>query len=109
MKLERKHALVLLAVAVWNVVTYAQFTKALVQTKEDCAKQCERRGQGGPASEHQKVARGYPLRKHCHKGGSTRRLPLVFHLPIPETCVSSTEKCTVHDARDGRGVPSAVV
>ncbi|WP_445256079.1 SCO4848 family membrane protein [Nocardioides aurantiacus] len=35
MKLERKHALVLLAVAVWNVVTYAQFTKALVQTEED--------------------------------------------------------------------------
>ncbi len=35
MKLERKHALVLLAVAVWNVVTYAQFTKALIQTDED--------------------------------------------------------------------------
>jgi hypothetical protein len=35
MKLERKHALVLLAVAVWNVLTYAQFTKALVQTEED--------------------------------------------------------------------------
>lgn len=35
MKFERKHALVLIAVAVWNVVTYAQFTKALVQTKED--------------------------------------------------------------------------
>lgn len=35
MKLERKHALVLLAVAVWNVVTYAQFTKALVNTEED--------------------------------------------------------------------------
>ena len=35
MKLERKHALVLVAVAVWNVVTYAQFTKALVQTEED--------------------------------------------------------------------------
>jgi hypothetical protein len=34
-KLERKHALVLLAIAVWNVVTYAQFTKALVQTEED--------------------------------------------------------------------------
>ena len=34
-KLERKHALVLLAVAVWNVVTYAQFTKALVTTEED--------------------------------------------------------------------------
>jgi len=36
-KLERKHALVLLAIAVWNVVTYAQFTKALVQTEEDRA------------------------------------------------------------------------
>ncbi|KQT92146.1 hypothetical protein ASG49_09305 [Marmoricola sp. Leaf446] len=35
MKLERKHALVLLAVAVWNVLTYAQFTKALVQTEEE--------------------------------------------------------------------------
>lgn len=35
MKLERKHAFVLLSIAVWNVVTYAQFTKALVQTEED--------------------------------------------------------------------------
>ena len=35
MKLERKHALVLLAVAVWNVVTYAQFTRALITTDED--------------------------------------------------------------------------
>jgi hypothetical protein len=34
-KLERKHAFVLLAIAFWNVVTYAQFTKALVQTEED--------------------------------------------------------------------------
>lgn len=34
MKLERKHALVLLAVAAWNVLTYAQFTKALVTTEE---------------------------------------------------------------------------
>jgi hypothetical protein len=34
-KLERKHALVLVAVAVWNVLTYARFTKALVQTEED--------------------------------------------------------------------------
>ena len=34
-KLERKHALILLAIAVWNVLTYAQFTKALVQTEED--------------------------------------------------------------------------
>ncbi|GAB3997975.1 SCO4848 family membrane protein [Nocardioides marmoraquaticus] len=35
MKLERKHAVALLAVAVWNVVTYAQFTRALVTTEED--------------------------------------------------------------------------
>lgn len=35
MKLERKHALILLAVAAWNVLTYAQFAKALVQTEED--------------------------------------------------------------------------
>ena len=35
MKLERKHGLVLMGIAVWNVVTYAQFTKALVQTEED--------------------------------------------------------------------------
>lgn len=35
MKLERKHAVVLLLIAAWNVVSYAQFTKALVQTQED--------------------------------------------------------------------------
>ncbi len=35
MKFERKHAVVLLAVAVWNVLTYAQFTKALITTTED--------------------------------------------------------------------------
>ena len=35
MKLERKQALVLLAIAAWNVVTYAQFTKALINTEED--------------------------------------------------------------------------
>ena len=35
MKLERKHAVTLLAIALWNVVTYARFTKALVQTEED--------------------------------------------------------------------------
>ncbi|RLV47865.1 hypothetical protein D9V37_17255 [Nocardioides mangrovicus] len=35
MKLERKHAVVLLAVATWNVLTYARFTKALVDTQED--------------------------------------------------------------------------
>jgi hypothetical protein len=29
-KLERKHALILLAIAVWNVVTYLRFIKALV-------------------------------------------------------------------------------
>jgi hypothetical protein len=34
-KFERKHAVVLLLVAVWNVLTYARFTKALVQTEED--------------------------------------------------------------------------
>jgi hypothetical protein len=34
-RFERKHALFLLAVAVWNVLTYARFTKALVQTEED--------------------------------------------------------------------------
>jgi hypothetical protein len=34
-RLERKHALVLLGIAVWNVLTYAQFTKALVQTEEN--------------------------------------------------------------------------
>lgn len=37
MKFERKHAVVLLAVAVWNVITYAQFTKALIGTEEDRA------------------------------------------------------------------------
>ena len=35
MKLERKHALVLMAIAIWNVLTYVQFTKALVQTEEN--------------------------------------------------------------------------
>jgi hypothetical protein len=35
MKFERKHAVVLIAVAVWNVVTYARFTKALIDTQED--------------------------------------------------------------------------
>lgn len=35
MKFQRKHAVVMLAVAIWNVVTYAQFTKALVNTQED--------------------------------------------------------------------------
>lgn len=35
MRFERKHAVFLLAVAAWNVLTYARFTKALVQTQED--------------------------------------------------------------------------
>ncbi|MEP6814282.1 MAG: hypothetical protein ABI873_01885 [Marmoricola sp.] len=34
MKFQRKHAIVLLAVAVWNVLTYARFTKALIDTQE---------------------------------------------------------------------------
>ncbi|MFF0344970.1 SCO4848 family membrane protein [Kribbella sp. NPDC004875] len=33
MKLERKHALILLAIAVWNVVTYVRFVKALLDTE----------------------------------------------------------------------------
>lgn len=35
MKLERRHALALLGIAAWNVITYAQFTKALATTEED--------------------------------------------------------------------------
>jgi hypothetical protein len=31
----RKHAIVLLLVSIWNVLTYARFTKALVDTQED--------------------------------------------------------------------------
>ncbi len=31
-KLERKHALILLGIAVWNVVTYLRFIKALADT-----------------------------------------------------------------------------
>ena len=34
-KLERRHALALLAIAAWNVLTYAQFTRALATTEED--------------------------------------------------------------------------
>jgi hypothetical protein len=34
-KLERRHAWALLAIAAWNVVTYAQFTRALATTEED--------------------------------------------------------------------------
>ena len=33
MKLERKHALVLIGIAVWNVVTYLRFSKALMDTE----------------------------------------------------------------------------
>ena len=33
MKLERKHALVLLAIAAWNVITYLRFIKALRDTE----------------------------------------------------------------------------
>jgi hypothetical protein len=32
-KLERKHALVLLAIAAWNVITYLRFIKALMDTE----------------------------------------------------------------------------
>lgn len=35
MRFQRKHAVFLLGVAVWNVLTYAQFTKALATTEED--------------------------------------------------------------------------
>ncbi|MGC4942461.1 SCO4848 family membrane protein [Kribbella sp. DT2] len=34
MKLERKHALVLVAIAVWNVVTYVTFIKNLAATDD---------------------------------------------------------------------------
>jgi hypothetical protein len=34
-KLERKHAVLLLTIAAWNVVTYVQFTRALATTEED--------------------------------------------------------------------------
>ena len=33
MKLERKHALVLIGIAVWNVVTYLRFIKALADAE----------------------------------------------------------------------------
>ncbi|MEU8224680.1 hypothetical protein [Kribbella sp. NPDC048915] len=35
MKLEKKHAFVLLGIATWNVVTYLRFIKALIETPED--------------------------------------------------------------------------
>ncbi|MCZ4498913.1 MAG: hypothetical protein JWQ74_1466 [Marmoricola sp.] len=35
MKLERKHALVLLAVAVWNVLTWSRFIKALIDSDNE--------------------------------------------------------------------------
>ncbi|GAA1609353.1 MULTISPECIES: SCO4848 family membrane protein [Kribbella] len=34
MKLERKHAFVLLGIAAWNVITYARFIKALMDTED---------------------------------------------------------------------------
>jgi hypothetical protein len=34
-RFERKHAVALLLVAAWNVLTYARFTKALIDTQED--------------------------------------------------------------------------
>jgi hypothetical protein len=33
-KLERRHAVVLLLIAVWNLLTYARFIKALAETQE---------------------------------------------------------------------------
>lgn len=35
MKLQRKHAWILLAIAAWNLLSYAQFTRALATTEED--------------------------------------------------------------------------
>ncbi|MCW2815635.1 MAG: hypothetical protein JWN84_3090 [Nocardioides sp.] len=35
MRFERKHALLLLSVAVWNVVTFGNFAKNLVQAAQD--------------------------------------------------------------------------
>ncbi len=35
MRFERKHALLLIAVAVWNVVTFGNFAKNLVQAAQD--------------------------------------------------------------------------
>lgn len=35
MKLEKKHALILISIAVWNILTYARFTKALIETPEE--------------------------------------------------------------------------
>lgn len=35
MRLERRHAVLFLAIAAWNVVTYLQFTRALITTEED--------------------------------------------------------------------------
>jgi hypothetical protein len=34
MKLERKHAVLFLAIALWNVVTYANFAKNLVEAHQ---------------------------------------------------------------------------
>ncbi len=35
MRFERKHAVLLLTIATWNLLTYAQFTRALASTQED--------------------------------------------------------------------------
>ncbi|MGN6253226.1 MAG: SCO4848 family membrane protein [Marmoricola sp.] len=35
MRLERKHGVVLLLIGIWNLLTYARFTKALVTTQEE--------------------------------------------------------------------------
>lgn len=35
MRFERRHAVLFLAIAAWNAVTYAQFTRALFATEED--------------------------------------------------------------------------
>ncbi|WP_344239970.1 SCO4848 family membrane protein [Kribbella hippodromi] len=34
MKLEKKHAFVLLGIAAWNVITYVRFIKALIDTED---------------------------------------------------------------------------
>ncbi|MDX2967622.1 hypothetical protein PWY87_12785 [Kribbella solani] len=34
MKLEKKHAFVLLGIAAWNVITYIRFIKALIDTED---------------------------------------------------------------------------
>jgi hypothetical protein len=34
-KFERKHAVLFLSIGLWNVITYAQFARALATTEED--------------------------------------------------------------------------